>query len=243
MVPLPRFSVKMDITDVSYLTYIVPEERLRPAVPEAIPFAMTHEGRTFVSLVIFHNKNVRASLFPFIRFNYDQLNVRTYISDPVTGKPAVLFLHSGITSRTMSFATKLMGIPWPVMSLGINATYQNDALTGYSAVGEWEGKVNVRLGESLSSDYDYTPFKNIKDAIEFLVTPTVGYYTVSGGAVRFEVQHTSVVPSGRCAASVRFPMLEAHGYLTGEELQNPHNILVTPHAFFRVLLPPRFVRV
>lgn len=139
MIPLPPFSVKLDILDVAYVTYLVPAERLRPAVPEKIAFAMTHEGKAFVSLVMFHNRNVRASLFPFIRFNYDQLNVRTYIIDPVTGKTAVLFLHSGITSGVMSFGTKLLGIPWPVISLGINGGQQNSQ-TGYTVAGEWGGR-------------------------------------------------------------------------------------------------------
>jgi hypothetical protein len=241
MVPLPPFSVKLDIADVAYVTYMVPEERLRPAVPEKIPLAMTYEGKAFLSLVMFHNRNVRASFFPFIRFNYDQLNVRTYISDPVTGETAVLFLHSGITSGIMSSATKLLGIPWPVMSLTIRAAHENDRMTGYGAVGEWGGEVDIQLRET--PEPDYTPFRDMKEAVEFLVTPTVGFYAAPGGVVRFEVQHTFLEPSAGSTASVKFPMLEEFGYLTNEELQHPHNVLVTPHGVFRVLLPPRLIRL
>ncbi|MBP1748964.1 MAG: hypothetical protein H6Q52_1503 [Deltaproteobacteria bacterium] len=243
MVPVPPFSVKMDITDVLYLTYLVPEKRLRPAVPGTIPFAMTYEGNTFISLVVFHNLNVRTSFFPFVRFNYDQINVRTYIRDPVTGQTAVFFLHSGITSRVVSFITRLLKIPWPAMSLTIGAAYENDTVKNYSAEGDWAGEVHIHTGDDTGRDHDYAPFRDIKGATEFLTTPTVGFYAASGGVIRFEVEHASVMPSGSDAASVRFPMLEALGYVTRAELQHPHSALITPHAFFRVMLPPRLITV
>ncbi len=243
MVRVPTFSVKLDITDVAYVTYLVPEERLRPAVPEKVPFAMTHEGKAFVSLVMFHNRNVRASFFPFIRFNYDQLNVRTYVRDPVTGKTVVLFLKSGITSRVMSFATKLLGIPWPAMSFEIHGSAEKNGVADYHAAGEWEGDVSIALREDPAGNHDYAPFRDMHEAVEFLVTPTAGLYAVPGGVTRFEVRHTFVVPSPGRAASVSFPMLEALGYLTGEELQHPHNVLLTPHGLFRVFLPPEVIRL
>lgn len=241
MVPVPPFSVKLDITDVAYVTYLVPEERLRPAVPEKVPFAATHGGRAFVSLVMFHNRNVRASFFPFIRFNYDQLNVRTYIVDPVTGRTAVFFLHSGITSGIMSSATKLLGIPWPVISLGINSGQENTE-AGYSADGEWEGGITIKLQETPEPG-NYMPFRDMKEAIEFLVTPTAGFYKAPGGVTRFEVQHTFLVPSAGRAGTVHFPMLEKLGYLGSDELQRPHNVLITRHGFFRVFLPPALIRL
>ncbi len=205
----------MDITDVLYLTYMVPEMRLRPSVPDRIPFAMTYKGMTFISLVIFHSKNVRASLFPFIHFNYDQVNVRTYVRDPVTGQTAVLFLHSGITSQVVSFLTKLLKIPWPAMALTIDAAFENDRAKRYTADGNWGGDLHIDTGDTAGTGRDYEPFRDIAGAVQFLITPTVGFYTVSGGVIRFEVEHTSATLSGNDAVSVRFPMLEAYGYLTG----------------------------
>lgn len=243
MVLVPPFSVKLDITDVAYVTYLVPEERLRPAVPEKISFAMTHEGGAFVSLVMFNNRNVRASFFPFVRFNYDQLNVRTYVRDPVTGKTVVLFLKSGITSRVMSFATRLLGIPWPAVPLAIHSAQEKEGITDYRASGAWEGDISIQLRGGRPPGHDYAPFRDMKEAVEFLVTPTAGLYAVPGGVTRFEVQHTFVAPSEGSVASVRFSMLEALGYMTGEELQRPHNVLFTPHGLFRVFLPPELVRL
>lgn len=242
MIPWPPFSVKMDITDVLYLTYMVPEKRLRPAVPDKIPFAMTCEEKTFLSLVIFHNKNVRVSFFPFIRFNYDQVNVRAYVRDPVTRQTAVFFLHSGITSQAVSFLTRLLKIPWPAMSLSIDAAYEKDRVKRYSAEGDWEGELHINIGEDHAHVQDYAPFRDVSGAVQFLVAPTVGFYAVSGGVIRFEVEHTGVTPSGNNAVSVvRFPMLEACAYMSGAELQHPHSALITPHAFFRVILPPTLI--
>ena len=89
---IPSFTVQMDIYDVLYLSYIIPEERLRPAVPHKIRLAAPIQGKAIISLVIFRSKNVTASLFPFIHFNYNQANLRTYVIDPPTGKNAVFFL-------------------------------------------------------------------------------------------------------------------------------------------------------
>ena len=133
-------------------------------------------------------------------------------------------------------------MPWPVMTLAISAAHRNDRMTDYSAVGKWGGEVDIRFRENPEPG-DYTPFRSMKDAVEFLVTPTAGFYAVAGGVIRFEVQHTFVVPSAGSAACVRFPMLEEFGYLTNEELRHPHSVLVTPHGFFRVLLPPKHIRL
>ncbi|MEN6615716.1 MAG: DUF2071 domain-containing protein [Syntrophorhabdus sp.] len=233
----------MDITDVLYLTYLVPESRLRPAVPEAIPFAMAHHGKTFLSLVIFHTKNARASFFPFLSFNYDQVNVRCYVRDPVGGQPAAFFLHSGITSRSVSCITRLLKIPWPAMSLSINATYRNETVNYYSAEGAWNSEFLIELKADAHHDHDYAPFTGASDTAECLTSPAIGFYKVSGGVIRFEVEHESIVPSGTNITSVQFPLLEALGFLTKEEMRDPHSALVTPHAFFRVMLPPRMIPV
>jgi uncharacterized protein YqjF (DUF2071 family) len=96
---IPSFSVEMDIYDVLYLSYVIPEERPRPAVPDSMRIAAPSPGKAVISVVIFRSKNVTASIFPFIHFAYDQANLRTYVIDPITGRNAVFFLKSAITSR------------------------------------------------------------------------------------------------------------------------------------------------
>ena len=85
---IPSFTVQMAIHDVLYLSYLIPEKRLRPAIPDNVRFALTFRDKTIVSLVMFHSKNVRASFSPFFRFDYDQANIRTYAVNLITGQPA-----------------------------------------------------------------------------------------------------------------------------------------------------------
>ncbi|HAX17592.1 MAG TPA: hypothetical protein DCY00_03225 [Actinobacteria bacterium] len=132
---IPEFRVQMDIVDVLYLSCLIPERRLHPAVPEHIQFALKHEDKTIISLVIFHSKNVSSSFFPFLRFSYNQANIRTYVVDPVNGKPAVFFLKSSITSPFISFVTKLFKIPWQSVSMNLDVFWKNHTTCKYSVKG------------------------------------------------------------------------------------------------------------
>jgi uncharacterized protein YqjF (DUF2071 family) len=192
---IPPFTVQMDIHDVLYLSYLIPEKRLRPAIPDSMRFAVTSQDKTIVSLVMFHSRNVRASFFPFLRFDYDQANIRAYVLDPATGKPAVFFLRSGITSPLVAAITRILRIPWQSISMRLDVQHDNNPSYQYTVEGNWEGNFNIRLNESQNPLIDMEPFQTPEEAIHFLTSPTVGFYGASGGLVRFEVQHSAIKPS------------------------------------------------
>src|SRR5512133_1160002 len=109
---IPRFTVSMDIYHVLYLSFLVPAERILPFLPAPLQPAPFSEGKVFVSIVCFRSRDVRVAGFPFLKFAYDQINVRTYVRDPLTGKNSVLFLFSGIASRFVAFSVNVLGFPW-----------------------------------------------------------------------------------------------------------------------------------
>ncbi|MBA4417954.1 MAG: hypothetical protein C0392_08600 [Syntrophus sp. (in: bacteria)] len=235
---IPSFTVLMEIHDVLYLSYLIPEKRLRPAVPDTMPFAVTSQGKTIISLVIFHSRNVRASFFPFFRFDYDQANIRTYVLDPVTGKPAVFFLKSGITSPLIAAITRILGIPWQSVSMRLDVQRDNNSLYQYAARGDWEGDFNISLQEDRDTLADMEPFRTPEEAIHFLTSPSVGFYGSSGGVIRFEVQHSAIKPSMGKISAINFPLLIRSGLLTDGELWFPHSALIAPRGLFSVSMPP-----
>lgn len=80
---IPKFSVTMKLCDILYLSYLVPASRIRPFVPEILPMAYI-DDRVFISIVIFHSSGVRLVNLPSLRFDYNQINLRTYVKDPQT---------------------------------------------------------------------------------------------------------------------------------------------------------------
>jgi uncharacterized protein YqjF (DUF2071 family) len=108
---IPKLSVTMKLCDILYLSYLVPASRIRPFVPEILPMAYI-DDRVFISIVIFHSSGVRLVNLPFLRFDYNQINLRTYIKDPQTKNHGVYFFCSGITSATIFFLSRFLNLPW-----------------------------------------------------------------------------------------------------------------------------------
>jgi hypothetical protein len=236
---IPSFTVQMDIYDVLYLSYIIPEERLRPAVPDNIRLAAPIQGKAIISLVIFRSKNVTASLFPFIHFNYNQVNLRTYVIDPLTGKNAVFFLKSGITSRLISVITNLLQIPWQSVSLCLDTRYDNErSFVHYAVEGHWEGPFSVVLNANQDPVVNPKPFNALDEAIRFLTGPAVGFYNSSRGLIRFEVKHSEIKPAVGVISAIHLPMLPLSGLITNEELWRPNSVLVAPDGHFTIYMPP-----
>ena len=233
----------MDIYDVLYLSYLMPEERLRPSVPDTVGFAARSEGRTLLSLVLFHSRNVRASFLPFLRFSYDQANIRTYVLDPLTGAPAVFFLKSGITSRLVSAATGMLGIPWQPISMCIEATPGSGSLREYTAAGRFEGDFRIRLTVDSEPASGMAMFRTPEEAVRFLTGPTTGFYGSSDGLVRFEVEHSPISPALGRLSAIECPALVNSGLLTDEELRTPHSALIARHGRFKVSMPPTRVSI
>jgi hypothetical protein len=235
---IPSFIVRMDIYDILYLSYLIPQERLRPEIPDHMRFAVNLENKTIISLVMFHSRNVKASFFPFLGFDYDQANIRTYVFDPVTGKPAVFFLRSGISSPFISAVTRVLGIPWQTISMRLAVENDSDRPYRYSVQGDWGGDFNIDLMEDKDPPAGLQPFLTLQEAALFLTGPTVGFYGSSGILIRFEVRHSVIKPSTGRIKAINIPIIVQSGLLTDEELWSPHNVLVATHAFFSVSMPP-----
>jgi hypothetical protein len=240
---LPSFTVQMDIFDVLYLSYLIPEIRLRPAVPAQIFFAVTYGDKTIISFVIFRSKNVTSSLFPFFHFSYNQANIRTYVVDPVTRMPAVFFLKSGITSSFIAFVTGLLKIPWHSISMGLDVRYENDRPCQYYVEGKWRGHFNIELKGDQSPLKNPAPFQSPEEASLFLTGPSVGFYGTSGKLIRFEVNHSAIKLSTGILSAIHCPVLVNSGLMRDNELITPQSVLMAPNSHFTVFMPPTTISI
>ena len=70
-------------------------------MPSPLRLSQVDESRVYVSVVVMKNDRVRLNLFPFIWFNYDQINLRTYVVDPKTGDVIDVRVSDGQFSGTV----------------------------------------------------------------------------------------------------------------------------------------------
>ena len=229
---LSRFTtVKMDLEDLIYISYLVPSDRLRKTVPLVLPIASDGEGQVYVSFVAMKCKRVRLSGLRWPRFNYDQLNLRTYVSDPQTGAPAVYFLQSGVSISTVPLITRLLGIPWEKISFDLNMI----AGSLYQASGKWLGEIEFEI-ESRNNEAVQ------ESIIHHLTGPMIGFIGDEGKLRRFKIGHRSLKVHPVVLNSIRFPLPVSRGLIMENELQRPDNVLMVPKTEFTVYLPPHRVR-
>ncbi|MFC2018087.1 DUF2071 domain-containing protein [Chloroflexota bacterium] len=228
---LSRFTtVKMDLESLVYISYLVPSGRVRQFVPRVLPLASDEGGNAYVSFVAMRCRHVRLSGIPWPRFNYDQLNLRTYVSDPQTGAPAVYFLKSGVSIGIVPLITRLMGIPWEKISLNMDASSRPI----YRAWGNWLGQVDFEIGSRVGEALQ-------EQVVRHLTGPMMGFMGGQGKLRRFRINHRSLEVHKAVLSYIRFPLPVEEGLVSETELQKPDSVLMVPEAEFTVYLPPHRV--
>jgi hypothetical protein len=232
----------MNLRNVLYISYLLPEARVRPVVPANLPLDTWDSVGVFVSIVSMSCRSVRLSYLPWPVFNYNQLNLRTYVVDPSTGNRAVYFLQSGVTSAATSYSTKAIGISWQHISYDLNVYCENENdHEMYIAAGNWNGEIRINASVLWPGERDDRQ-DNLEAIEKHITTPLVGFIGPPGRVRRFEIRHHSLEVLSGWLKDIDLPLVLSNGLLGKEEMLKPHNVLYVPEAEFRVLLPPGRIR-
>jgi hypothetical protein len=233
--------VDMTLRNVLYISYAVSEGSLRAFVPDFMRLATLEKDVAFLSIVVLRSTKVRISSFPFAHFNYNQLNLRTYIIDPDTGKHGVYFLKSGVTSRFISLATRTVGIPWKHIDLELQVTPGDNSLRySYNAAGNWQEYFHITAVEAPQPLNKLKLFADVESAVEYIVRPLIGFFGESGHIGRFTIWHEDVMPQIWQLQQLNFPLLDELDII--KEVENPHSVFFLPQADFYIYMPPTFVK-
>jgi len=228
---LSRFiTIKMDLESLVYISYLVPTDRIRQFVPEVLPIASDEGDKAYVSFVAMKCRRVRLTGLPWPRFNYDQLNLRTYVSDPQTGTPAVYFLSSGVSIGIVPLITRLLGIPWEKISLDMGSGLK----PGYQGRGDWLGQIDFEV-EPQANEALQEPL------VRHLTGPMMGFIGDRSKLRRFRISHRSLEVKRAVLNYIRFQLPVDKGLIMEDELQNPDSVLMVPKAEFTVYMPPHRV--
>jgi hypothetical protein len=229
----------MILRDVLYVSYAIPSGRMRTLVPDILSPATGGDDMAFISIVVLRSSQVRMSLLPFLRFDYYQLNIRTYVKDPVSGKHAVYFIRSGVTSRFISLVTRMSGIPWHLINLKTKITEQNET-DSYVASGNWDSNFSLRAQASSDASKKHPFFENRESAVDFLIRPLIGFIGGKRRLGRFTIQHPEVEPKLFTLTELEFPLFTNLDVV--DELSNPHSVFFLPMADFSIYLPPTRIK-
>ena len=236
--------VEMSLHHVLYISYLVPESRIRKMVPEELPLAVVDPDHVFVSVVVLQSAGVRLSSLPFPTFTYNQVNIRTYVLDPNSGQQAVFFLQSGVTSSVVSLLTRSIGIPWQHISADLEiSTDKRGQYQSYRAGGIWGQPFSVVAEGTLELPTTIAPFEDANEAIIYLVRPFMGFFGQKGKARGFRIWHPEVQPYGGLIKQIHFPLLKSLNLLDESDISKPDSILFVPNAYFYIYIPPGRVRI
>ena len=237
--PFSPLRVRMVLRHVLYISYALPAPKIRQIIPDKLPLVTVNNDTAFVSIVALRCERVRINLIPAIRFSYNQLNIRTYVLDPISRKPAVCFLKSGITSSLISLVTRTAGIPWQKIEFNIQSQEQA-VKTSDIATGNWEGEFLLKAHQAGAEVQSPPFFQDLESAVNLLIRPLTGFIVHGKIARRFTIQHAEVRPQVWVLESISFPPLESMEIV--EDASRPHSVFYLPKAEFSIFLPPRKVK-
>lgn len=123
--PLPEAEMRSDITDVIYVSYLVPAERAAEMLPPGLELQrLGPEGKyaLFTFLTFQHGHFGLGFLGPLRKLlpSPVQTNWRIHCRDPNTGHEGIFFLTNAITAAPQALAARLLteGMPMHVLQRG-----------------------------------------------------------------------------------------------------------------------------
>lgn len=234
-------SIEMLLRDMLYVSYLIPSDRISRFLPPVLKPALVDGEHVFVSLVIFRGKTSGAATIPTPRIPFDQVNIRTYVIDSATGKPSVYFVHCGISGGLITFLYRaLSGMPVEHTPFSIEPEKARDGTySRYEVSGRWHGTFTIDAEEISPALTDLRPFPNVREAIDYLIDPLVGFYSDGPIVRRLEVYHDPLIPRVCRPVKIIFPYLSQLGIVPADEVALPHSMLLIPFTPFLIYLPAR----
>ncbi len=236
------FSVRMQLHDLLYISYLVPVSRVRQLVPRMLPLNVIGKNKVFVSLVVLRCTDVHLSCFPLIRFAYNQINLRTYVRDPDTGANGVYFIASGVSSPWISNIAGLYNLSWQPINLRYSVIHKAESpVHPLRSKGMWCGDFSIHAQPAKEDVEHIYPFEKVAGAMEYMVKPLLGFYGQHDDVRKFRISHTEIRPYRATVEEVSFPLLNMLEIVDEEATSSPDAVFSVQRAEFQVFLPPRKV--
>jgi uncharacterized protein YqjF (DUF2071 family) len=241
---MSSIQVQLAVSNLLFINYGVPPERLRALVPEELELDTStdtagHEV-AFVSAVPFHVAELRSSLLPIMRPSFDQVNYRTYVN---AGEgPAVYFFHMNVNSRMISAATIMLGMPASheeieILTEPVSPAPGSEVRAVRCSV-KSEGHYGLEADIEIGGRHASIGPQERAIPPDFITERPIGYVkSAADGIVKITVEHPRLDAVTAHVNSARATALEALGILNMDESTHPHSVLYVKEALFRTYPP------
>jgi hypothetical protein len=168
--------VLVTLEHLAIVTWPIGEADLQAHLPANLR-PVVRDGHAFVSAVLFRNRALRPAIFGVPRMTSFQMNVRSYVFDPVSGEPDCAFFHGlYLSGRWLAaVSSRLFGVPFQHLPLTVAARHEGDRVARYEAVST-DDRVNV-LAEEAEQTVD-------QETLGLLTNPHTGYVLGPNASLR-----------------------------------------------------------
>jgi len=240
--------VNTQLEHFAIISYKVPIDKIQHLIPAPFQLWTFIEDETeyaLISAVPFKDRDFSFyRISKMIKFDFFQTNFRAYIIDTRDGTHAAWFFGTTLGSLMSLIPKKVWKMPWDYgkytfSSILVGEKYTNYAMRFKSNQGD--GRVHLKsAGKAMQL---LEGFKNMEEQILILTHPVIGYYNLSETELgTYEIWHPKIELKEGIAIEMYFELFEKLGFLTKEEMNKPHSVLITPEIEFDILLPPKRIK-
>jgi uncharacterized protein YqjF (DUF2071 family) len=174
--PLRAGHVLVTLEHLAIVTWPIAEATLRARLPANLR-PVVRNGHAFVSAALFRNRALRPAILNVPRMTSFQMNVRSYVFDPVSGEPDSVFFHGLYLSRRwlVGLSSRLFGVPFRHLPMTVAARLEGDRVARYEARST-DDRVDVLMQEAdLAVD---------QEVLGLLTNPHTGYVLDGDGVLQ-----------------------------------------------------------
>lgn len=225
------------------ISYLVPIEKLRPHIDprfEIVELPGASGPCGLISVVPFLDVDFRFAKFPFVRFRFGQTNYRVYVRD--RDEHLVWFFGTALATPWVAIPRHLWKLPWhrARMTWDVEHSTTEHRYVRYrvDTSSTW-APASFVLEDTGASMALLPGFDSLDEQRLVLTHPERGVYFRRDGVVgSYSVWHPELELTQGRVLDARFTLLERLGFLSIEEMQRPHSVLISPSIEFQIRLPP-----
>ena len=240
--------VNTQLEHFAIISYKVRIEKIQHLIPD--PFKLwtfKENGKEYalISAVPFKDKDFSFyRLTRLLKFNFYQTNFRTYIVDKRDNSNSAWFFGTTLGSFTSIIPDKIWKMPWKYGKY--NFKYKSNGFEYSEYKMTFKSKQGDGIVDIKNSGSDMKilqGFNSLEQQVLILTHPVIGYYDLNEKEFgTYEIWHPKIDLKEGIANELYFHIFEKLGFLSKQEMQNPHSVLITPEIEFDILLPPKKVK-
>lgn len=248
--PSPKgIDVLCKLQHFAIITYAVDPTRFDGLFPDRFKLdtvEISGVEKALISVVPFIDVDFTSAVYPFPKFTMGQTNYRIYIIDKETNERCVWFLGTTLDSWTLAVPRILWNLPWYSGEVKFDCDFDESKkiYRKYKMTTDaiW-APATVELFQATDAEIKLEGFPDTESGLVYLTHPLAGFYHRRDGKLgTYRVWHKQLEVSSANVKSANFGLLTRLGFVTEEEQQIAHSVLVEPINEFTIYLPPKVVK-